>query len=666
VRLGPLVLCSLLLACVAGMASCGGATVAQEPAPPPPSPPPPAVLQSIAVTPGAATLIVGNTAQLMAIGSYSDGSQQDITGMVAWACSNANIATVSSTGLVSGAGSGQATITATSGSLTGSATLTVSVNVTTWHYDDARTGLNPAETVLNPQTVNSANFGKLFSYILDGYPYAQPLYVANVTINGAAHNVVLVATEHDSVYAFDADSYGNGSPLWQISLLGAGETPLTSGSIKPYEGVTSTPVVDASSNTMYVLSTQISGTNGFFRLHALDITNGTEKFGGPVVINASVPGTNSDSINGILYLTTSCVQRSALLLVNNTIILGFGGCHSGWLVSYDAQTLTQTGVFNMSPNADGYGTFGGAGGVWMGGGGPAADSSGNVYISTGNGPYDGNTAFGDSILKFDTNLHLLDHFTPSDWSFLWCNDSDIGAGGVSLIGGGSQLVAGGKQGRIYLLNTGNLGGLQANDAGAAQELWFESDIASPYPASCTDNQGMVWTSQLNSYEIFGTAASFNGSVYLGITPTTSMIPGPVRQFSYLNGQLSPGSVAPDSILPGSYGTTPILSAGGNSGGIVWIIDHGEPVQTATPTNATLRAYDASNLAIELYNSSQVATDTPGLGIKFTSPIVANGKVYMGTGHDPTSVPNPTGELDVYGLRSSTQGKAQLGLKGASN
>src|SRR5262249_1543113 len=155
------------------------------------------------------------------------------------------------------------------------------VDLTTWHYDNLRSGLNSKETVLTPQKVNSANFGKLFSYVLDGYPYAQPLYMADLTVNGAAHNVVLVVTEHDSAYAFDADNYGNGSPLWQVSLLAAGETPLTSGTIQPYEGVTSTPVIDPASKTMYVLSVQASSASTFFRLHALDITSGAEKFGGP-------------------------------------------------------------------------------------------------------------------------------------------------------------------------------------------------------------------------------------------------------------------------------------------------------------------------------------------------------------------------------------------------
>jgi hypothetical protein len=596
---------------------------------------------------------VGGTQQLVATGTYSDGSQKDLSALVSWTCTNPTVANVSDTGLVTGIASGGVTVTATSGALSGSSMITVAVNIATWQNDNLRTGLNGFETALTPQSVNAANFGKLFSYIVDGYIYGEPLYVAHLTVNGGVHNAIFVATEHDSAYAFDADSYGNGSPLWQVSLLSGGETPLTNGAIQPYEGVTSTPVIDTSTNTMYVLSTQASTGNGFFRLHALDLTNGTEKFGGPVMINASVPGTNSDSVNGVLTLTTSCVQRTALLLVNGSVIIGFGGCHSGWLLSYDAQTLGQIGVFNTSPDMDGYGTYGGAGGIWMGGGGPAADASGNVYVSTGNGPYDGATSFGDSVLKFDAQLHLLDHFTPSDWSFLQCKDTDVAAGGVMLIPGASQLLAAGKQGRLYLLNTANLGGLQANDAGAAQELWFEPDLAAPYSANCTDNHGNVLTSMINSYEVFSTGAFFNGAVYLGITPTSALVPGPLRQFPYANGQLALGPVTSNSILTSSYGTTPFISATGNSAGIVWMIDHGQPIQSAgTATDAILRAFDASNLPVELYNSSQSPGDTPGLGIKFTSPIVANGKVFIATAHDPVTTSNPAGELDVYGLKST--------------
>ncbi len=524
------------------------------------------------------------------------------------------------------------------------------VNVSTWHFDNGRSGLNASESGLTPQSVAPQTFGKLFSYLVDGYVYAQPLLVSGLTINGGTHNAVFVATENDSVYAFDADARGAGAPLWQVSLLETGETPITNGSIQPNLGITSTPAIDLSSNTMYLVSTQTLEGAGTFRLHALDITSGAEKFAGPVTIQASVPGTNSDSVGGEVTLTTSCLQRAALLVANGSVFIGFGACHSGWLLSYDAKTLSQTGVFNASPNLDGEGTYGGAGGIWMGGGGPVADDSGNVYISTGNGPYDGATAFGDSVVKFDSQLHLLDSFTPYDFAFMDCKDTDLAAGGVLLIPGSTQVLAGGKSGKLYLLSTAELGGMQADDAGATQTQWFEPDLAPPYSTTCTDNQGKTWRTDINSYEIFGTAAYFNGSVYLGVTPTVLSVPGPVRQFTY-NGNLTPGPVTSNSILVSSFGTTPFISANGTSGGILWMIDHGQPIQSAgVQTAAILRAYDASSLT-ELYDSSETAGDAPGYGIKFTSPIVANGKVYIATGHDPVSASNPKGELDVYGLKS---------------
>lgn len=523
-------------------------------------------------------------------------------------------------------------------------------NVLTWHFDNGRDGLNAGEKTLTPQSVTSQTFGKLFSYTVDGYVYAQPLVVSGVQVSGGAHNVVFVATERDSVYAFDADMHGSGSPLWRQSLLQSGETPLTNASIKPYLGITSTPAIDVKSNTLYVVTTEISLGGGTFRLHALDITNGTEKFGGPVMIQASVHGTNADSVKGVVTLTTSCVQRAALLLANSSVFIGFGACHSGWLLSYDAKTLVQTGVFNASPNLDGEGSFGGAGGIWMGGGGPAADDNGNIFVTTGNGPYDGVTAFGESMLKFDSQLHLLDHFTPADYPFMDCKDTDLGAGGVLLIPQTMEALVGGKSGKLFLINTAELGGSQPNDAGATQTLWFEQDLVPPYAVSCTDNKGLTWTTEVNSYEIFGTAAYFNGAVYLGVSPTAPSVPAALREFTYA-GQLTPGPVSSNSIQQGSYGTTPFISANGTSGGIVWMIDHGQPIQSSgTPTTAILRAYDASDLTQEIYDSGQVAGDAPGFGIKFTSPIVANGKVYIVTGHDPVSAADPQGELDIYGLK----------------
>ena len=612
------------------------------------------VVTAIAVSPASSSISVGATQQLNATATYNDGSTGNVNSTATWTSSAPAVATVNSSGLATGLTSGSTTITASLNGLSGSGTLNVQAsisgvaNVPLWHFDAQRSGLNPQEGSLTPANVGPQAFGKLFSYLVDGYVYGQPLLVSNLTVNGTAHNVLFAATEKNSVYAFDADTYGSGKPLWSVSLLQAGETPLTNGPIQPYQGITSTPAIDLTSNTMYVVSTQTSAGGSSFRLNALDITSGAQKFGGPITIQASVPGTNSDSVNGIVSLTTSCLQRAALLVANGSVFIGFGGCHSGWLLSYDAQTLAQTGVFNSSPNLNGEGKYGGAGGVWMGGAGPAADDSGNVYVTTGNGPYDGQTSFGDSILKFDSQLHLLDHFTPDGYQFMNCQDEDLAAGGLLLIPGSLEALAGGKTGKLYLVNTSGLGGQQANDTGATQTLWFESDLVAPYSASCTDSQG-TWTTDINSYEIFGTAAYFNGSVYLGITPTTSGTPGGVRQFSY-SGLLRRGIETSQNILTSSYGTTPFLSANGTTNGILWMIDHGQPIQSGTQTTATLRAYDAANLATELYNSGQNSGDAPGYGIKFTSPIVANGKVYMATGHDPVTVASPQGELDVYGLK----------------
>ncbi len=410
-----------------------------------------------------------------------------------------------------------------------------------------------------------------------------------------------------------------------------------------------------------MVSAQKSSANGAsYRLNALDITTGAQKFNGPVTITASVPGTNSTAVNGTVSLPAGCVQRAALLLSQGTLYIGVGSCHSGWLLSYDAKTLTQTGVFNSSPNIDGEGTYGGAGGVWMGSGGPVADSAGNVYISTGNGPYDATQgSYGDSILKFSPTLQLLDHFTPQDYAYMNCEDSDLAAGGLLMIPGSNQIVGGGKMGKLYLVNATSLGGEQPNDAGAASTVFVEQGLLNAYTsAPCVDNiptQNSSHTAMINSYEIFGTSAYFNGAIYVGVTPTASTASdGVVRRIAYSpsnGGTLSAQDFTTPPIQQNTRGTTPFISANGNSDGILWMIDEGQPLQTPDPggpTNATLRAYDAANLNA-LYSSTN-SGDIPGYGIKFTSPIVANGKVYISTGHDLTTVASPQGEIDVYGLK----------------
>lgn len=614
------------------------------------------VISTIAITPSTASLNVGNTQQFTATATYSNSPNGNVTSSVTWASSSTSVATISSSGLLTGVSAGSTSITASLNGVTSNTakvTITVisssGVDIPTWHVDNNRSGLNSSETSLTTSNVNASSFGKLFSLPVDGYVYGEPLIMSNLTIKGAQHNVIYVATEYDSVYAFDADNFNNGTPLWKTSLLNYGtntnETPLTSAAIKPYEGVTSTPVIDASTNTLYVVSAQQSNGNGSFRLSALDITTGAIK--NAVTISASVPGTvDGGSVD---TLTTGCIQRAALLLANNTIYIGVGDCPTGWLLAYDASNLTQVNVWNASPNQAGEGTYASAGGVWMGSGGPAADSSGNVYISTGNGPWDGITAWSDSVLQFSPGLtqNKSNFFTPYDYQYMDCDDTDVAAGGVMIIPGTTQLIAGGKQGKIFLLNTGSLGGEQANNAGAAQQLWYDIGSA-PYSSTCGG-----YTTDISSYEIFGTGAFYNGSVYVGVSPTGSGAPGGVGRFTYSSG--SGGSLNSSSYTPNvqglnTRGTTPFISSNGNSNGIVWLISEGSPLQESNTSTATLYAFDAGNLQSELYSSSTNAADTPGYGIKFTSPVEANGKVYISTGHDLTTVSNPQGEIDVYGLK----------------
>ena len=622
-------------------------------------------LISITVTPSDPSFANGDTQQFTATANYNNNTTADVTSSVTWSSSNSSVAMISSSGLATSEGGGTTTISAALNSVKGSTTATVKVsgtaNITTWHVDSNRSGLNNKETVLTPANVTPATFGKLFSCPVDGYVYGSPLILSNQTINGATHNVLYVATENDSVYAYDSDTCGGGTPLWKVSLLKSGETPVADKVIFPYAGVTSTPVIDPSTGTLYVLSAEVSNSVGNFRLSALDVTSGAQKFGGPVTINASVAATNSDSVNGVQTLNTSCLQRAALLLANGNMYIGFGDCHSGWLLAYNASTLTQVGVFNASPNLNGEGKFGSAGGIWMGGAGPVADSDGNVYVTTGNGPWDGKAAWGDSVLKFGSRpvsgangtMQPIDYFTPSIYKFMNCDDADLAAGGLMLIPGSTTLIAGGKTGTMYLVDSTNLGHESSNDAGALQEQVWGAGLTygGTYQQSCVDATGTNYAN-ITSYEIFGTAAYLNGAAYLGVSPTSTVAPAGVRQFDFTSTLI----VQSDTSInqnEGSYGTSPFISANGTSDGIVWEINQGNPLQNsagAAPTSAALIAFDALNYPNELYSSGISGGDTPGYGIKFSSPVVANGKVYISTGTDLTTVANPRGEIDVYGLK----------------
>src|SRR5258708_1874577 len=362
--------------------------------------------------------------------------------------------------------------------------LAAQVNVLTYQYDNTRAGANLKEVVLTPANVNQSHFGKLFSHPVDGYIYGQPLYLAAVNVPGnGVHNIVYVATEHDSVYAFDADNSGgpNDAPFWHVSFLDTarGVTTVPASDVNcdqivPEIGITSTPVIDPASGTIYVVAMTKESAGGtvsyVHRLHALDVASGAERAGSPVVIQASVPGTG-DGGSTVSLIPKNYKQRPGLLLLNGVVYLGFSshcdfGQYHGWLIGYDAHTLQQVKVYNSSPN-------GVSGSLWAGGAAPAADAADNIYIVTGNGTFDaasGGVDLSESYIKLSSAGALTpkDYFTPFNFQFLNDEDLDVGSAGVALLpdeaGSSSHphlMVGASKEGRVYLLDRDNLGKWQA-------------------------------------------------------------------------------------------------------------------------------------------------------------------------------------------------------------
>lgn len=498
------------------------------------------------------------------------------------------------------------------------------VSILTHHNDVARTGANLNEVILTPANVNSSQFGKLFSFPVDGQIYAQPLVVPGVPISGKGiHNVVYAATEHDSVYAFDAD--GNSTtPLWQRSFVdaAAGITTVSADDFgQPYEdiapeiGITGTPVIDASSGTLYVVAKTKENGRFFQRLHALDISSGAEKFGGPVTIQAAVPGAGvrNDGNGNVVFDPLINLQRAALLLLKGTVYVAFGSHgdfdpFNGWILGYDAQTLKQ--VLAYTPDADGAG-----GSVWQAGGGPAADIAGNIFVQVANGDFDADTGgrdYGDSALKLQpsgNSFTVVDYFTPFNQEVLNSLDHDLGAGGVVLLpdqpGPVSHLLlASNKEGTLYLINRDNMGHFRStDDSQIVQKLQFAGGI-------------------------FSTPAVWQDKIYV------SAIRDSLKCYRLNAGRLTLASDTEQ--LLGYPGSTPVVSANGDSNGIVWTLQVDHQLSDA----AVLHAYNANDLTHELYNSTQAGDrDQAGALVKFSVPSVANGKVYVGGGD----------QLTVYGL-----------------
>jgi len=571
---------------------------------------------------------------------------------------NATVGVIGASGLFTpGTAAGSHAIAATSvayPALSGTAVAAVTNlgGVYTYHNDLARDGANTQEFALTPSTVSAATFGKLFSCSVDGAVYAQPLWVANLVVNGAHHNVVFVATEHDSVYAFDADAIPC-TPLWSVSLIdvahgaSSGETPVPdaptdflvgqgSGDSSPEVGVTGTPVIDPSSGILYVVSKSVDSSQTVFyqRLHAIDLVTGGEEHASPVVITASYPGIG-DGGTSVAFNPGPENQRAALALVNGVVYIAWAAHEDvppwyGWVMgySYGAAGFTQVSVFNTAPDTQ-------QAGVWMSGGAPAADANGNLYLVTGNGGFDANASpapnsdYGDSLLELSATLQLSQYFTPSDQATDANGDKDFGAGGAAVLADlpasspVSQLIlCGGKDGTLYLLNRAMLGGY--GDSAAVQKIAF-------------------------GYPVYATGAYWNSNFYLSgsVGPLSDFVLTPTIPAMTLS--------AVSSHVYGFGGSSPSVSAAGTANGIVWTLDNANfCIGHATSCGSSvLYAHDAEDIATELWDSGTVAANAAGNAIKFTVPTVANGKVYVGTrGNNTGGAPGSTtvaGELDVYGL-----------------
>lgn len=533
--------------------------------------------------------------------------------------------------------------------------------VLTQHNDNGRTGQNRNEKILTPTNINATTFGKVFSYSVDGQIYAQPLYVPNVSIPAKGiHNVVYVETQNDSLYAFDADGLSP-SALWQVSFINPaqGINPVscqTDGysdigcGVYPIYGINSTPVIDPSTKTMYLVTRTNNNGNYFQTLHAIDITTGAEKFAGPVNISGSVPGTGVDSRNGKVYFDPlRDVQRSGLLLSKGRVYVGWAGAAHGWIMGFDSTNLKREAIFNTTPNGGGTQGLGG-GGIWASGNGLVADPLGNIYAAVGDSTFDANDGgidYGDSLLKLNRALKVLDYFTPNDEPCRSQNDLDLGSGGPMLLPKARsapddlvELVVAGKGGppcdmnpsaaRMYLLNTNNLGKYNSNRDQAVEEV-------AGSPAG-------YWSSPAYWQ---GASQAYVYLAGLGAKPST---PDRLKMFTVTNGLLSitPTAESPNPLV---VGATPSVSSNGTQDGVVWAIMRPEGLGARPGMQpAILYAYDATNIANLLYDSSVAKTngylrDRGGCATKFAVPTIADGRVYVATQN----------QLDVYGLLSSRPG-----------
>lgn len=629
-RLATLLLTTLLL-------SCGGNST-----------PKPTPDFTLSVTPSSQTLVAGAagsavTVTATALNNFAGSITVSISGVPSGVTASQPTFMLSPTSIQSASASltftapittasvaPTITFSGTSGSLTHTATLALTLqgaamtsapDVTTWHYDLARDGLNSQETTLTPANVNSTQFGKIGFLSVDAKVDAQPLFLANVVINNTLHNILYVATEHASVYAFDADT---GTQLWHISVLGSSETTSDDhgcGQITPEIGITSTPVIDRKSGpngTLFTVAmSKDSSGNYHQRLHALDLTTGSELTGSPTEIFATYPGTGDNSQSGnVVFNPSQYAERAALLLLNGTLYTSWTshcdiGAYTGWIIAYNEVSLQQTAVLNLTPN-------GREGSVWMAGAGMAADSTGFIYLLDANGTFDtaldsnafpSHQNFGNAMLKLSTSagkLTVADYFESSNGIPDSNADLDLGSGGALLLpdqtdanGTVRHLIVGaGKDQTIYLADRDNLG---------------------KYNSSSTNNIYQQLSGALTGM-VYSSPAYFNGVLYYAADGDS------LKAFPITNARLATSASSATAVKFPHPGPTPTVSANGTQNGIVWALE------SSLNSPGVLHAYDPANLTHELYNSNQAASgrDSFGNGNKFIVPLVVNGKVYIGT------------------------------------
>jgi hypothetical protein len=523
----------------------------------------------------------------------------------------------SSSGASSSSSSSSSSGSSSSGSSSGAST---TGDATTYHYDTMRSGQNPNETTLTPANVTKATFGLLHLLAADGLVDAAPLVVSQLTIGGALHTVVYVATENDSVYAYDADT---AVLLKQVSLLGSGETPSDSRSctqVTPKIGITATPVIDRSAGpngTIYVVAmSKNSGGTYFQRLHALDLTTLADRIA-PVVIQASYPGTAYGASSQVAFVPDQYKERGALTLTQGQILTVWAshcddGAYNGWIMAYNESTLAQTGVINLTPN-------GSQGGIWDVAG-LALDSAGAIYTLLGNGRFDTtltvggfpmNQDYGNAAVRMSltgTTFAVTDYFTTWDTTSESQNDTDLGSGSPLLIPDLADstgttrhlMLAAGKDTNLYLLDRDDMGKYNGNVASS-------DAIYQALPGAL-------------AHGIFSAPVYFNGSVYF------AEFSGTLKQYAFSAARLPAHPTSQSTATYAYPGASPSISSNGTSNAIVWA------VQSGTGSAAVLHAYNPANLAIEYYNSTQAASsrDAFGNGNKYITPVVSNGKVFVGT------------------------------------